>query len=175
MSRFLALDFETANRSRTSACALGLVAVSEDTIVAAETFLIRPPRSHFEFTPIHGLTWEHVQNAPTFAELWPQISPYIEQADFLLAHNASFDQGVLGRCCEHYGLPMPQRPFICTVQLARRKWGIYPTRLPDVCARLGIALSHHDAGSDARACAEIALRARREGWRPVLPSRAAGG
>ncbi|MDA8389189.1 MAG: 3'-5' exonuclease [Gammaproteobacteria bacterium] len=173
VNRFLALDFETASRSRTSACALGLVAVSDNGIVTAETFLIRPPRPHFEFTHIHGLTWEDVREAPTFAELWPRISTYLEQADFLVAHNAPFDQGVLGRCCEHYGLRAPERPFFCTVQIARRQWGIYPTRLPDVCAQLGIALSHHDAGSDARACAEIALRAGREGWRPVLSPRAA--
>ena len=163
---FLALDFETAHYSRTSACALGLVLVCGDVAVATENFLIRPPRPDFTFSHIHGLTWEDVRAAPTFAELWPRILPWIEQADFLVAHNASFDQGVLARCCAHYGLAVPARRFFCTVQIARRQWGIHPTRLPDVCGRLGIALTHHDAGSDARACAEIALRARREGWRP---------
>ncbi len=165
---FLALDFETANRSRTSACALGLVAVRDGMVVATETFLIRPPRPHFEYTHIHRITWEDVRDAPTFAELWPRVASYMEAADFLVAHNAPFDRGVLERCCAHYGLALPRRRFFCTVQIARRQWGIHPTRLPDVCRRLGIALVHHEAGSDARACAEIALRAEREGWRPSL-------
>lgn len=166
MSSFLAIDFETANRSRTSACAVGLVYVQGQRIVAQETFLIRPPRRQFEFTYIHGLSWNDVRDQPLFVERWPQIQVYIERADFLVAHHAVFDQGVLARCCEKYGIDAPSRPFICTVQIARRQWGIYPTKLPDVCKYLGIPLRHHDAGSDARACAEIALRAKREGWRP---------
>jgi DNA polymerase-3 subunit epsilon len=55
---------------------------------------------------------------------------------------------------------MPRIPFKCTVDVARRTWGIYPTRLDVVAARLGISLNHHDAASDAEACAEIVLRAR---------------
>ncbi|MDB4992739.1 MAG: Exonuclease, partial [Myxococcaceae bacterium] len=35
----------------------------------------------------------------------------------------------------------------------------YPTRLNIACERLGIPLTHHDAASDAEACAEIVLRA----------------
>jgi DNA polymerase-3 subunit epsilon len=45
------------------------------------------------------------------------------------------------------------------VRLARRVWGIYPTRLSDVCRRLGIPLRHHDAASDAEACARIVIAA----------------
>jgi DNA polymerase-3 subunit epsilon len=47
------------------------------------------------------------------------------------------------------------------MQLARQTWRIYPTRLPDVCARLGLALRHHDPASDAEACARIVIAARR--------------
>ena len=166
VSAFLAIDFETANHSRASACAVGLVYVEGGRVVAERTLLIRPPSRQFTFTHIHGLSWGDVCDEPSFAESWPQIREYMERAEFLVAHNAPFDRGVLARCCEHYGLIAPTRRFICTVQLARARWGIYPTRLPDVCQHLGIPLNHHEAGSDARACAEIALRARQEGWRP---------
>jgi len=165
MAGFLAIDFETANRSRTSACAVGLVYVRNGRVVAEESFLIRPPRRQFEFTYIHGLTWDDVKDAPTFGELWPTLQRHIERADYLVAHNATFDQGVLRRCCETYRLAVPQHPFVCTVQVARTQWGIYPTKLPDVCRHFSIPLRHHDAASDARACAEILLRAQREGWR----------
>jgi DNA polymerase-3 subunit epsilon len=40
---FLALDFETANYYRDSACALGLVRVENNEIVDRASFLIRPP------------------------------------------------------------------------------------------------------------------------------------
>ncbi len=166
MSAFLAIDFETASYSRTSACAVGLVLVNGRRIVFEDAFLIRPPTPHFHFTDIHGLTWEDVRHAPTFGDLWPKIGGLVERADFLAAHNASFDQGVLGRCCEIYSIAVPEKTFTCTVKLARTQWGIYPTKLPDVCRELGIPLKHHDAASDARACAEIVITAEREGWQP---------
>ena len=49
------------------------------------------------------------------------------------------------------------RPLV--EELAREVWGIFPTRLPDVCRELGIPLRHHRALSDACACAEVVLRA----------------
>ena len=82
-----------------------------------------------------------------------------EGADFLAAHNASFDRGVLRACCARYGLDMPSQPFRCTVQIARRAWNIRPTKLSDVCRELVIPLNHHEALSDARACAQIVLAA----------------
>jgi DNA polymerase-3 subunit epsilon len=45
------------------------------------------------------------------------------------------------------------------MRLARQTWGIYPTRLPDVCRRLRLPLDHHDPLSDARACAQIVIQA----------------
>ena len=56
-------------------------------------------------------------------------------------------------------------------QLARSQWGIYPTRLPDVCRWLRIPLLHHDSGADAEACARIVLAAEAEGWRRRRQSR----
>ena len=118
------------------------------------------------FTYIHGLSWPDVARAPTFGALWPALDPYFAGADFVVAHNAAFDRGVLRACCDSYGVAMPPVPFQCTVQLARRHWGIYPTTLPDVCRHLDIPLKHHDAGSDAGACARIALAALASGWVP---------
>ncbi len=65
MSNFVAIDFETANHSRTSACAVGLVHVQDGKIIAEETLLIRPPQRQFVFTYIHGLTWDDVKDEPT--------------------------------------------------------------------------------------------------------------
>jgi DNA polymerase-3 subunit epsilon len=65
----------------------------------------------------------------------------------------------LRACCASYRLAAPTLPFRCTVQISRRVWNIYPTKLSDVCAKLGIALNHHEALSDATACAKIVLAA----------------
>jgi DNA polymerase-3 subunit epsilon len=164
--RFAAIDFETANHSRDSACAVGLVVVDGRRIVDRAYQLIRPPTNEFVFTHIHGLTWRDVRSAPTFAELWPDLARRIGKVEFLAAHNAPFDDDVLSSCCRTYRLPAVGRPFVCTVQVARSVWNIYPTKLPDVCARLRIPLRHHNADSDAEACARIVMAAQRTGWAP---------
>jgi DNA polymerase-3 subunit epsilon len=164
--RFAAIDFETANHSRDSACAVGLVVVDGGRIVDRAYELIRPPTSEFAFTHIHGLTWQHVRAAPTFAELWPDLKRRIGKVEYLAAHNAPFDGSVLSSCCQTYRLTAVRHPFVCTVQVAREVWNIYPTKLPDVCARLRIPLRHHQADSDAEACARIVMAAEKAGWSP---------
>jgi DNA polymerase III subunit epsilon len=156
---FVAIDFETADYYPDSACAVGLVRVENHQIVARAYSLIKPPRRRFVFTYLHGITWEDVAQQPTFGDLWPTYRPLLEGADFLAAHNASFDRGVLLKCCAAAGLEPPGLPFRCTVQLARRTWNIYPTKLHHVCDHLGIALKHHQAASDAEACALIVVSA----------------
>jgi len=156
---FVAIDFETASYRRDSACAIGLVKVVGGEIVEQAVHLIRPPTRDFVFTHIHGLTWSHVAKSDDFGKLWPRLAPMLKGASFLAAHNASFDKGVLNACCDSYGIEAPTLPFRCTVQMSRRAWNIRPTKLSDVCAKLGIALNHHEALSDALACARIVLAA----------------
>jgi len=74
---FVAIDFETADYPRESACAVGLVRVENHRIVERKYSLIKPPREKFVFTYLHGITWEDVANQPTFRELWPKYSPIL--------------------------------------------------------------------------------------------------
>jgi DNA polymerase-3 subunit epsilon len=155
--KFLALDFETANYYGDSACALGLAVVENGQIVRSNAYLIKPPYTWFHFTYIHGIKWNDVQHQPTFGEQWPVFLEYFEGVDFVVAHNAGFDKGVLKACCQRYGLEVPDLEFKCTVRLSRSVLGIYPTKLPMVCKQLGIELKHHDALSDTLACAMIMM------------------
>jgi DNA polymerase-3 subunit epsilon len=100
-----------------------------------------------------------VRDAPSFATAWGLVAPLLDGASALVAHNAPFDRRVLSACCAAGGLLVPDLPFLCTVQLARRRWGLKPNDLVSVCRRLGIGLMHHDPGSDAEACARIVIAA----------------
>ncbi|WP_404790832.1 3'-5' exonuclease [Altericista sp. CCNU0014] len=159
MKTFVAIDFETANRSRESACSIGIIRVEDFQIVQKAHYLIRPVEPEFEFTSIHGICWDDVAQELTFGELWPSIERLLRGAEAIAAHNASFDRGVLYACCDAYGIERPLHPFLCTVQLARKTWKIHPTKLPNVCDYLDIPLVHHQALSDAEACARIAIAA----------------
>ncbi|MCU7496145.1 MAG: 3'-5' exonuclease [Ignavibacteria bacterium] len=156
---FLAIDFETANYKRESACAIGLVRVENGIIVQRQTRLIKPPNSWFVFTSLHGIAWNDVKDELTFGELWPEIRPMFNGVDFLCAHNSSFDEGVLKAYCRLYDIRYPEIPFRCTVKISRSLWNIYPTKLNNVCDYFGIPLNHHEAGSDTEACARIMIRA----------------
>jgi len=156
---FVAIDFETANYAQNSACAVGLVKIVDGVITDKAVHLIKPPSRDFVFTWVHGLRWKDVADADDFGTLWPTLTLFLEGADFLAAHNASFDKGVLEGACAHYGITAPTLPFRCTVQMARKAWNLRPTKLPDVCRHLGIDLDHHNALSDAMACALIVLAA----------------
>jgi len=161
--RFVALDFETADYERDSACALCVVVVEDQIVVKTWNTLIRPPRSSFCFTYLHGIAWSHVKDKPSFADLWPEIGTLLDGVDFIAAHNASFDRSVLNACCRSAAFKEPAMPYLCTVKVARTLWNLRPTKLPDVCRHLDIPLKHHDATSDAQACARILVTARQQG------------
>lgn len=158
---FVAIDFETADYGRDSACSVALVRVLNNQVIDKVHFLIRPPRRKFVFAYLHGISWKHVANEPTFRELWPHITEKLAGAGFIAAHNAAFDRSVFMACCQTAALPPPVIPFQCTVRLARKTWNLRHANLPSVCTFLGIPLKHHDAASDAEACARIVIASRR--------------
>lgn len=161
---YLAIDFETSGNYPGAACAIGLVRVEKQEIVGTEYRLIRPPKKNIRFTNIHGITWNDLQHEPDFGEVWDDIAHWFDGVDFIAAHNAGFDKSVLRGCADIYCTEPPHAPYVCTVRLARKIWNLRPTRLPDVCSFLGIELDHHNAMSDAEACASILLAAEADGW-----------
>ena len=162
----VALDFETADNRPDSACALGMARIRAGAVEDIFYSLIRPPRSRVYFTHIHGLTWSMLRDAPSFAELWPHVEDFMMGAEYFLAHNASFDRGILYGCCAAAGLSPPDIPFLCTVKGSRKSLGLRHNRLSDVCTHLDIELQHHHAGSDALASARIYLHLRHGGLAP---------
>ena len=119
-SSFVAIDFETADFGRDSACAVGVVRVERNRIVQSESRLIRPPRRDFVFTYIHGIAWEDVADAAPFGEVWKELRDLLQGVEFLVAHNAPFDRSVLHACCLSARLDPPPLPFECTVRHARK-------------------------------------------------------
>src|SRR4026208_1912334 len=127
---FVAIDFETADPGRDSARGAGGGGGGRagwrgrvPGSAPRNPPLTGPPRREFVFTYIHGIAWEHVEDASPFAEVWEELRPLFEGADFLAAHNAPFDKSVLQACCRSARLDPPPLPFECTVRHARRGGG----------------------------------------------------
>ena len=161
MADFIAIDFETANEHRASACAVALVFFKKGRISEEYHWLIRPPRGIDYFNPfnirLHGISSRDVADQPQFNELWPEIYRLINN-EMLAAHNASFDISVLRRLLDVYNLRYPELEFVCTCNIARRTWGQLTSYSLNVVAdHLGYRFKHHDALDDAITCGRILI------------------
>ncbi len=154
---FIAIDFETANRWRQSACSIGIAVVEGGKVVKSIHRLMKPDPNYYEGinVSIHGITASDTDNEPTFKEQWDDIKPYLD-GRVVVAHNASFDMSVLRKLCEHYDLEFPNVKYYCTMLMSRRLFpDMFNHKLSTVSDHLGIELEHHHAESDAIASARI--------------------
>ena len=169
---FTAIDFETANPSTASACAVGLARVRSGRVVARASWLIQPPPGHDEFADwnvrFHGIGPEDVAGAKRWTDQLDDLAAFAG-ADVLVAHNAGFDMSVLKRACDATGDACPPYRYMCSLQVSRKVYDLESYRLPLVATAAGFgAFPHHDPGADAHACAQIIIdSARRVGARDV--------
>lgn len=152
MGCFTAIDFETAQGYRWSICQVGLVRVNNGIITEEINLLIQPPKNYYwdKFIDIHGITPDMTKEALTFDKVWHKLEPYIK-GQVVVAHNGlSFDFPVLEKTLEYYGMENPEYEKHCTYRIFRQN-------LASLCMHHKISLNHHDALSDAKACAELFL------------------
>lgn len=163
MLDFTAIDFETANSSSASACAVGLTRVRDGRVVAQTGWLIRPPAGHDRFfelnVGIHGIRPDDVADAPAWEQQLPALAAFVG-GDVLVAHNAGFDMRVLRSACEATGTAWEPYQYVCSLQVARKTYRLDSYRLPFVAAAAGfLDFAHHDAVADALACAHVMIDA----------------
>lgn len=152
MYSFTAIDFETAHSQSHSICQVGLVRVEQNVIVKEITQLIQPPRNYYwsSFIDIHGISPSDTAFAPRFDQFWPELEPYIKNQN-VVAHNIAFDHNCLMGTLDYYFIPRPNYKKHCTYK-------IYKSGLRKLATQHQIPLKHHDALSDAYACAILFLK-----------------
>jgi DNA polymerase III subunit epsilon len=152
MYSFTAIDFETANSNANSICQIGLIRVEDARVVKEINLLVQPPRNYYwsNFIAIHGISPSMTAFSPSFAEVWHIIEPLISCQN-IVAHNISFDNNCLKKTLSYYHLSQPDYKTYCTYRIYRKK-------LSTLCQEHKIPLQHHDALSDARACATLFLK-----------------
>jgi len=161
---FTAIDFETANSSPASPCAVGLVRVRDGRVADSFSMVFAPPLGHRWFHPgnvnIHGIRPSDVTDGPFFEEVYQLMMDFIG-GDLLVAHNAAFDMGVLRASLAQVGAELPDLQYACSVQVSRKAWpGLDSHRLNAVAYRIGIEeFKHHDALADSEVCAQIIIAA----------------
>ena len=158
---FTAIDFETANGSPASPCAVGLVRVRDGVLVEGLALLFKPPYPHNWFHEgnirVHGIHPSDVEDALEYDAALESMLAFIG-TDVLLAHNASFDMGVLRKSAEAIGVEVPNFQYLCSLLMARKTYNLESYRLNAVAYAVGHEeFNHHDALADADACARIVV------------------
>ena len=151
---FIAIDVETANSNSNSICQIAIVGVKNEEHKVLYSSLIKPPNN--DYSPInigvHGIHSSDTESALSFDKVWYSIEPIFKNT--IVAHNASFDVSRVIETLKFYDLPIPNIKSECTYQLTGLK-------LPEACKSYGISLeNHHNAESDAMACALLYLAVR---------------
>ena len=150
---FTALDFETATPEHNSICQIGFVVVNQGIIEKKYSSLIQPPLNDFFYhnIKVHKIEPFMTLNAPNFKEVWSEISKYFIN-QHIVCHNASFDLVKLEETLNFYNIQIPEYTHSCTFEL-------FGGNLKDCCISNNIDFfNHHDALSDAEACAKLYLK-----------------
>lgn len=115
--------------------------------------LVRPSRPiPAEATAVHGIDDEDVASAPCFGEIGRELLTFLDGAVFV-AHNASFDLGMLRHAFARAGIDYRPTGVACTLDAFRLLEPLAQDhRLESLCERHGILLEDaHEALSDALA------------------------
>lgn len=159
--RFIALDVETANSDRSSICQVGLACVRADGSIVTWSSYIDPETDDWSCTWVHGITAATVRGAPGFCQVLDGLLGSIR--DHTLFQHSSFDRSAFAAACALHGVDAPDWRWRDSILVARRAWpelkGNGGHGLKSLKTHLGLAFRHHDGEEDARAAAEIVLRA----------------
>lgn len=158
---FVAIDFETANASPASPCAVGLVKVQEGEIRESLSMLFKPPHPNNWFhegnIAVHGIRPDDILDAPDWLDALPELLFFTDGLP-LIAHNASFDMSVLKASAAAVSFDLPNLSYGCSLKMSRKTYNLDSYRLNAVAYAIGHEeFQHHDALADSDACARIVM------------------
>ena len=168
MAREIVLDTETTGFDPKTGDRLIEVGCIEiyDLLPTGRTFhrLVNPERLiPPEAIRVHGITDDHVKDAPKFHEIAADLLEFVGDAP-LIAHNANFDRNFIDFEYSRIGQKPPaQERWIDTLQLAQKRFPGMPNSLDALCKRFKISLvdrTLHGALIDSRLLAEVYLELR---------------
>ena len=162
MLTFNSVDVETANSDRASICQIGIVHVCDGEIRDQWETLIDPEDWFSSLnTDIHGIDQATVENSPILPDVCDELHRRLH-GSVLVSHTA-FDRTAFRSAMTKYDLEQLQVTWLDSAKVARLAWpdefGVRGWNLENIANQLDITFTHHDALEDARAAAEIVLRA----------------
>ncbi len=164
--KFLSIDFETANDSLLSACAIGAAYFENMETSNTSHSLIKPPLFHKKLKTenfnIHKIDYSEYSKSKNFKTIWFQL---VEQLQIIendethfVCFNAIFDLSVLMNLTKKYNIKK-NFVFYDPMEIAKHIW---PDResysLKNLSKDFDIELNHHNPLSDAIAAGRLVIK-----------------
>jgi DNA polymerase-3 subunit epsilon len=171
---FLVFDVETPNKQNDRICQIGLVGHTGGMdFIDQRVYLVNPEAPFDDICcGIHGIRACDVLDKPTFAHLWESGLAELFNNSIVVAHNASFDLGVLRKTLNFYGLELSDILYVDTLELSRKHYPMLSNhKLCTVASFLGHPIPQaHDALNDSYAAYMILIETfRRHGQSALSP------
>ena len=161
---FVAIDVETANSDPGSICQIGIASFRGGVLAETWESLVNPQDYFSPFNiSIHGIAEEAVQDARTWARVFPEVESRLSNA--IVVSHTPFDRTALDRACRFSRLESCDCTWLDSARVARKAWPQFARsgyNLPNLAMHFGIGYHAHDALEDARCAGLILLRATEE-------------
>lgn len=161
--RALVLDTETSGLEAFHEV-IELALVELDGTVVLNTLIACQGPVPVEATNIHGISKATLAGAPTFPDVWAQLTPHLDRD--IIIFNARFDIPMLKQTAARYGIALPRLQSHCLmiqyfeyVTGARRSGNQRENyySLDTACQHFNIPIGGHRALPDAQAAREVLL------------------
>jgi DNA polymerase III epsilon subunit-like protein len=157
---WVVIDTETTGVTKVAEI-IDIAIIDSQGMVVLDTLVKPLRRIPSEASRVHGIYEKDVRSAPTFRDLWPMVSPYVQKA-LILAYNVVFDVRMLAQTAQQYRLEYPQtvqskcvmKMYVSYLQ-GTPCGSSQPHSLGNACEHLGIQPGQHRALGDARAAWEV--------------------
>ncbi len=156
----VAIDFETTGLSPLTDEIIEIGAVKlnpkNEKLELFQT-LIKPEKSIPQVViDIHGITDDHVKDAPSLKEALPKFLSFID-GKILVAHNAQFDAGFFLHSLQKAEIKPPNSEVFCTLKMSKKILKNQRSfNLASLADKFNISLTnHHRALDDAFACLDV--------------------
>jgi DNA polymerase-3 subunit epsilon len=158
---FVVVDVETANAHLSSICQIGIASFNNGSLADSWESLVNP-EDYFSSVnvSIHGIDEHHVQDAPTWRDIFPQVTSRLQNR--IVVSHTLFDRGAVASTCGRYGLTECECNWLDSSRVVRMAWPQFSKSgygLSNVAAQFGIEYRAHNALEDARCAGLLLLRA----------------
>lgn len=157
MSRYFALDVETANWDQASICQIGVAQVVDGATIKEYNWMIDPEDWFDPFNvSIHGIDAARVQGCKTYDQVHPELQELLDGE--IVIHHTAFDKVALSLVAEECEVAPLDIQWVDSARVVRRVFEEFRRGgygLANMAQHLGFQFEHHDALEDAKATVRI--------------------